>query len=130
MSTERIKPPKGASIKTGQMTAELQWKSGFAQQKNAQFDRIQKFVDSEVLRLCDQYTPMRTGMLIRSGTLGTVIGSGTAQWIAPYARAQYYSPRSPGSITGPLRGPQWFERMKADRGKGIISGAKKLAGGG
>jgi len=71
-----------------------------------------------------------TSMLIKSGTLGTVIGSGTVSWIAPYARYQYYATRKPGSQTGPLRGPYWFERMKEVYGRKIISSARKLAGGG
>lgn len=100
------------------------------QKKNQQYSRAQKFVDSEVLRLSAPYVPMRTSMLLKSGQLGTDIGSGEVQYIAPHAHKQYYSPRKPGSSTGPLRGPQWFERMKTDRGKEIITGAKKIAGGG
>jgi hypothetical protein len=69
-------------------------------------------------------------MLIKSGILGTDVGSGVVQWIAPYAKAQYYSHRLPGSMTGPLRGPQWFQRMKEIDGQKIISGARKIAGGG
>ena len=36
--------------------------------------RVQQFVDSEVLRLTAPYIPFKTGMLIKSGTLGTVVG--------------------------------------------------------
>lgn len=87
-------------------------------------------MDSEVLRLSAPYVPLRTSMLLKSGQLGTDIGSGEVCYIAPYAHKQYDSPRKPGSSTGPLRGPQWFERMKTDHGKEIITGAKKIAGGG
>lgn len=69
-------------------------------------------------------------MLLKSGQLGTDVGSGEVCYIAPHAQKQYYSPRKPGSATGALRGPQWFERMKTDHGKEIITGAKKIAGGG
>ena len=74
---------------------------------------------------------MRTSMLLKSGQLGTDIGSGEVQYIAPYAHRQYYSPRKPGSSTGALRGPLWFERMKADHGKeDHRRDEKKIAGGG
>jgi hypothetical protein len=88
------------------------------------------FVDNEVLRRSEPYTPLLTGTLIKTGILGTEIGSGLVQWIAPYAARQYYSPRKAGSVTGPLRGPFWFERMKAQWGKAIMSGARKIAGSG
>ena len=38
----------------------------------------------------ESLTPRRTGMLIKSGTLGTVIGSGEIEYLAPYARQQYH----------------------------------------
>ena len=102
----------------------------FRSEKKPAIFQAQKFVDSEVLRLSAPYVPLRTSMLLKSGQLGTDIGSGEVQYIAPYAHKQYYSPRKPGSATGALRGPLWFERMKADHGKEIIAGAKKIAGGG
>lgn len=63
-----------------------------------------------------------------SGTLGTDIGSGEVKWIAPYSKAQYYTPRKVGTQTGSLRGPFWFERMKRDRGREIIRGARRIVG--
>ena len=38
--------------------------------------RAQQFIDSEVLRLCEPYVPMRNHDLIQSGTRATVIGQG------------------------------------------------------
>jgi len=153
-----IKTPRGAILYTKGGSARLVWNtskfvSGGRSQKSvggkklasgsvvggnfssggswaSRFNDAQKFVDSEVLRLSEKYIPLLTGTLIKSGVLGTDIGSGLVQWIAPYAKYQYYSPRSPGSQTGPLRGPYWFERMKSERGEEIISKAKKIAGGG
>lgn len=52
---------------------------------------VQKVIDSEVLRRSDPYIPMLSGNLKRSGTTGTVIGSGEVKYIAPYARKQYYN---------------------------------------
>lgn len=94
------------------------------------FQKAQFFVDNEVLRLSSPYIPLLTGVLEKSGILGTYVGSGKVEWIAPYAKAQYYSPRSPGSQTGTLRGPFWFQRMKEARGQEIINGAKIKMGGG
>lgn len=125
----RIVTPRNVTIKAGGATAGLHWSSGFARQVNARYTLVQKYVDSEVLRLSEPYTPLLTGNLRNSGTFGTKIGSGLVRWTAIYAKRQYYSTRPPGRPTGPLRGPQWFERMKADKGKQIISGAKKLSGG-
>lgn len=110
--------------------AGLYWHADFYPKWSGRYVSAQKFVDSEVLRLSEPFIPLRTGQLVKSGTLGTHIGSGLIAWIAIYARRQYYSPREPGSETGPLRGPFWFERMRKQYGKTILSGARKIAGGG
>ena len=125
-----IETPRGKVIVGKNNKARLEWNTNFVPKWNARYSASQRFVDSEVLRLSEPYIPMDTGMLIKSGILGTEVGSGTVQWIAPYSKAQYYSSRSPGSQTGPLRGPYWFERMKATYKKQIITGARRLAGGG
>lgn len=90
------------------------------------FNKAQKFIDSEVIRLSDPYVPFRTGMLKKSGISGTVIGSGVVEYIAPYAKPQYYTNAGRGKegmnkTTGVkgLRGSYFFERMKADH-KGEI----------
>jgi len=100
---------------------------GGAQSWQGAFHAAQWFVDNEVLRLCDPFIPMLTGMLIKSGILGTEVGSGIVSWIAPYAAAQYYmTNRITISKTGPLRGSFWFERMKQIFKGGILKGAKKI----
>lgn len=129
MTPPQINTPRGKVIILPNGKASLEFNPEFARKWTERYSFIQRYVDSEVLRLSEPFIPLRTSMLIKSGILGTDIGSGTVQWIAPYARAQYNSPRAPGSQTGPLRGPQWFERMKAIYGKQIVAGAKKLAGG-
>jgi hypothetical protein len=126
--TDRIKTPRGQIIQTEGGNAQLVWKSDFESRWNGKYDQAQRFVDSEILRLSQPFTPLQTGMLILSGELGTDVGSGEVKWIAPYAKAQYYSPRAPGSETGPLRGPFWFERMKALYKQVILDGARRLAG--
>lgn len=119
---------------------------------------VQKFVDSEVLKLMVPYTPMDTGMLMQSSITGTVIGSGKIRYNSPYARYQYYGivygPNIPifenGTLTGfwsppkkestgrplhystekhPKAGKLWFERMKADHKDNILKGAMAIAAG-
>ena len=112
---------------------------------------VQKYIDQEVIRLMDPYTPNLNGVLIKSATLGTKIGSGEIKQNAPYARYQYYGKLMVSSTTGSawshgeskvltdkdlvynksknaLAGPFWFERMKADKKEQILRGAQKLAG--
>lgn len=126
----KIETPRGAVVQGPNGKARLVWNTNFRQKWMARYSRAQVFVDSEVLRLSSPYVPLRTGVLEKSGILGTDIGSGEVAWIAPYAKKQYFSARTPGSQTGPLRGPQWFERMKAVYKQRIVRGARKLAGGG
>lgn len=98
---------------------------GFAAKRNAQFSRKQMFVDSEVLRRCSPRVPFKTGMLEKSGKLGTDVGSGEVDYIAPYAAMQYYQTAD----TRPYdanRGAHWFERMKVAEKEDILRGADKI----
>jgi len=124
-----VKNPRGSIIINGNNKAEIVWNPDFAKSVNKKFSRAQMFVDSEVYRRCEPYTPMLTGMLKLSGELGTVFGQGYVEWIAPYAVYQYYMPNKIGSERGPLRGPFWFERMKEVHGDAIIQGAAIIIGG-
>lgn len=128
MTEPIIQTPRGTIIVSKGRKAQLVWNANFQPKWQGRYSRAQQFVDSEILRLSEPFTPLRTGMLVKSGTLGTEIGSGTVSWIAPYSRAQYYSPRKPGSETGPNRGPFWFERMKQIHKTRILEGARRLAG--
>ena len=130
MSYPKIETPRGTIVVTNNGKAELKWSTTFRQKWQKQYSESQKFVDNEVLKLCEPYIPKRTGMLILSGILGTDVGSGEVAWIAPYAKAQYYSPRKPGGQMGALRGPFWFQRMKAVHGRTLISRARSIAGSG
>ena len=60
----------------GSVQARLEWNPSFARTKAENFSKAQEFVDSECLRYMNPLTPRRTGMMIKSATLGTVIGSG------------------------------------------------------
>ena len=114
-----IETPKGqiVSYKTsgGKLSSELKWNSDFKPKKQEQFSQAQKFVDQECIRRMAQETPFRSGALRKSATLGTVIGSGEVNQIAPYARRQYYEHKSQS---------RWFERMKNRHKDSILKGAK------
>lgn len=91
--------------------------------------KAQIFVDSEVLRCCDSYVPLRRGPLKRSGTTATVKGSGMVHYNTPYARLNYYSNKGNGKEgmnKGGKRGRLWFERMKPDYKDSILNGVKKI----
>lgn len=107
----RIDTPRGSIVKTGETSCKLVWNSDFGRERTKQFSRKQKIVDSEVLRYCSPLVPKITGMLERSGILGTVIGSGEVKYVAPYARLQYYQTAQTREYD-PQRGAKWFERMK------------------
>lgn len=120
--------------------------------------KVQKFIDSEVIRLCDPKVPFATGVLKHSAITASVIGQGMVVYATPYARylyyCQVYGPNIPryeaGELAGfwsppgkkkhptgrkltyngaPERGAFWFERMKTESGDDIIRGAAALAGG-
>lgn len=118
------------------------------------YGEIQKFVDSECLRVMSPYTPMLSGMMEKSATAGTVIGSGAIEYNSPYARFQYYGNvmiyEPTGSTWAPLggkkvvvdrklvhntsrhpkAGPYWFDRAIQDHKEEILEGAQKIARGG
>lgn len=87
--------------------------------------RVQKFIDSEVIRLCSPCVPRRNGILIKSATLATKIGSGKVVWSTPYARRWYYEPaRFEGA---PMRGNHWGSRaMNMGGRQAILIGVRKL----
>lgn len=127
-----VKTPRGALVQNktdhGKTVVRLEWNENFGAQRTEDFSQAQKYVDSEVLRLSAPYMPIQTGMLIKSGQLGTVIGSGEVNWIAPYAAPQYYRTARSRPYDA-HRGAYWFERMKADHKSEIIDGAKRIGGG-
>jgi len=84
--------------------------------------RVQKYIDSEVMRKVEPYTPMLSGTLKDSPLLQTKIGSGLIHQKQPYAKRQYYENKGKG-----LRGKLWFERMKTDHKDDILAGAKKVS---
>lgn len=71
--------------------------------------RAQQALDGAAVSFCEPYVPLKTGALMNSAR-ASLPGSGEICYSVPYARAQYYEGRENG-----MRGPMWFERMKADR---------------
>lgn len=121
--TIKITSPRGSVVtrqtKNGSISAEIVWNSGFARKKGQAFESAQEFVDSECIRCMEPLTPRRTGMMIKSAKLGTVIGSGNIEYLAPYARRQYYEHKEKA---------HWFETMKASKKDVILKGAEEIAG--
>lgn len=93
--------------------------------------KVQKIIDSEVIRRVDPYTPKRPGAkggtLIKSATLHSKIGQGVVRNVTPYARRMYYNPQY-NFTDAPRRGAYWFERMKADQKEDILRTAAKAIG--
>lgn len=90
--------------------------------------KVQRFIDSECLRLCEGKIPKDQSTLIQSGIINTDVGSGQVKWSTPYARRLYYHPEY-NFQEGPERGAYWFERMKQENKEDILKGASKMAGG-
>lgn len=125
MATHKISTPRGTVMSVNGQAATLEWNPGFGNQYSELFDRKQAFVDSEVLRYDSPLVPFQTGMLEKSGTLGTVVGSGTVEYITPYAHHQYYETADSRPYDG-NRGAHWFERMKAAHKDDILRGVQKI----
>lgn len=139
----------------GKINAKLVWEP---QKQKEQLGKAQKFIDRKCLIYMKPYTPFRNGILEKSATLGTKIGSGRIVYNSPYARYQYYGavygPNIPIYENGELVGfrspkkkyktnrmiqystakhPQaqrlWFETMKKKHGPSILRGVAALTGG-
>lgn len=122
----QIQTPRGQMYQTrsanGTVRVHLEWASGFGEERSRAFASAQDLIDSECLRYMNPLTPRRTGFLIKSAQLGTVIGSGQIEYLTPYARRQYYENKGSNGNRGKL----WFERMKTSKGEVIRKGAAKI----
>ena len=93
-------------------------------------EKAQKYLDSQVLKDTDKYVPMRTGILAKSGILGTRIGSGEIEYIAPYARKLYYGVTIRLSKSRhPLACAKWFEASKAVNKRSWLTEVRRIEGG-
>lgn len=125
----KIETPKGAVLQAANGHAMLVWNTGFGEAQSRRFNKAQQFIDSEVLRFCSSRVPFQTGMLQKSGILGTVVGSGEVCYVAPYSAFQYYKTPTTRRYDA-NRGAYWFERGKAAEKQRIREGAQKLVGAG
>lgn len=125
MATFNVKTPPTKKIVLPNGEAAFEFRQDFGARMSGGFDTTQAFVDNEVLRYSQPLIPFRSGYLVRSGKVGTVLGSGEVKYTAPYARFQYYSTAESRSYD-PRRGGMWFERMKAAHKDDILSGARKM----
>lgn len=124
-----IEKPQGILYKVkgddGVIKVELKWNENFVPKYNTKFLEAQKIVDGMVLKFSEPYIPLVTGILIKSGILGTVVGTGEVIYTAPYSKKVYYDSQPPPRGNGNMRGNYWFERMKADRKDEILKKAQK-----
>ncbi len=124
-----ITTPKGLTMKTSakalQMRMTFEIDKNFGAKYTKRFTKAQKFIDGEVLRFCSTRVPFQTGMLQKSGTIGTELGKGEIRYIAPYAAPQYYN-TSQSRPYDDKRGAYWFERGKVAERKRILQSAAKL----
>lgn len=91
--------------------------------------KAQQFFTNEIARMANPYVPFQSGNL---KDIQVSILPGQIQYLAPYAKRQYYSNRGLGQegiCRGGLRGKQWINRMWADQGKNIVSSVCKFVGG-
>lgn len=147
----RINQPQDVSVKAQKAQISLAWSRTFGKDNTSRFDSVQKYIDSEVIRLMVKYTPMRNGVLSKGAVLGTKIGSGKIIYAVPYARYQYYGKLMVSSTTGsayakggeskvltdkdlaystarhPLAQRLWFETMKHNHRDAILRGAARIS---
>lgn len=88
--------------------------------------KVQQFIDSECIRLMDNYTPFQSGVLKGAANIQTTIGSGIIVQQTPYAKRWYYE--NANFNEAPRRGNKWFERMKQNHKSDILKGAAAIAG--
>lgn len=143
--------PDNAAIRAQLAEVNLVWKQTFGREQTDRFTTVQKFIDSECIRLMVPYTPMRNGILMKNAVMGTTIGSGLVVYNSPYARYQYYGKLMVSSVNGsayarrgeskvltnidlkydtsrhPKAQKMWFEAMKADKREQILRGAAAIA---
>ena len=129
MEGVKISTPSDFSVSASGAVGRVQWDSTFGIRRTADFGRVQRFIDSEVLRCTEPYVPFRTGMLARTGYTNTEIGSGQVEYGGPYAGRLYRHPEYDFDTSSHAdAGAYWFERMKVDHRDDILRGARKEAG--
>ena len=105
----------------------LEFAPDFTAKSQKQLDNAQDYIDSEVIKRLEDYTPIADhkypnwGKMSRSHkveTRGVIINT------EPKARREYYINKGFSSKDGHNRGKFWLERMKADHKDDILRGVK------
>lgn len=103
----------------------LQMNPDFTVKSENQFRQAQNYVDKEVIRRLEDYTPIAMQRFKNRGKMskahkaekpGVIINT------EPTARKEYYTNKG---FSGKNRGKFWLERMKADHKEDILKGIKK-----
>lgn len=128
-----VTTPQGSVIQVktvnGKIQARIEWSPDFGARRSARFNTAQARFDSEVMRLMEPYMQMVTGAMIMSMRVSSTPGTGEVIVNTPYARKVYRSKSPVGRPTGQLRGPFYFERMKADKREQLRRFAASETGG-
>jgi len=115
------------------MNVRLTWNNETKKQRREKLKVVQKYVDSECLRLMTPYVPVGLPEYKNSGTLrdsGKILYPGKIVYTAKKARHDYYNRKVNHRHGGnPNATPLWFETMKKKHGKAILRGAAALIGG-
>ena len=124
MALKKITTPKGSIINSGNGKAELTWNQNCGKKECSvqQKADVCRFGGTEKVQSEGSVPDWYVG---KSGKLGTDVGSGEVDYIAPYAAMQYYGTAD----TRPYdanRGAHWFERMKVAEKEDILRGADKI----
>ena len=114
--------------KQGTVTAKLVWNPGFGPEFTRKMQSGQAKFDMEVMKQMEPYMQLDTSAMIKSMQAATDVGSGLVRVRTPYARKVYYTRSRVGRPTGPLRGPYYFDRMKANRLSYLMGFAAKAVG--
>lgn len=115
-----ITQPRNETHKTSIGTMEIKWSPAAASNISKDLNSKQKAIDAEVIRLCDPLVPKQTGALAASARAN----DGVVEYVAPYARAQYYGTAESRSYDT-KRGGKWFQRMKTASADQILQKIKK-----
>lgn len=105
----------------------LQMNPDFTVKSENQFRQAQNYVDKEVIRRLEDYTPIAMQRFKNHGKMSKahkVDKPGVIINTEPTARKEYYTNRGLSSKDGHNRGKFWLERMKADHKADILKGLK------
>lgn len=100
----------------GGICMKLVFRTGFAQDKQAAFEKVQSAFSQQVAKTVDPYVPFDTGTLKNSVLQASDFKHGLLVHNTPYARRQYYLHPQGECLHGDrmLRGSYWGQRALAD----------------